>query len=124
MRSFVLSRARAANYPGVLQDIVQVVGEVTTAKLIAEHGGGARLYIPASINPDHHLYKLLGAEAANYLASEFGGLTVSIPRAAVLQRIERNQKIMADRKAGMTQSKLAIKYQLTERAIRKILTGY
>lgn len=121
MRSFVLSRARAANYPGILQDIVQLVGEKTTAKLIAQHGGGKGLYIPVKINPDHHLYQLLGAEAAQFLVAEFGGLTVEIPRAPVLQRIERNQKILADREAGMSHSELAIKYQLTTRAIRNIV---
>ena len=121
MRSFVLSRARAANYPGILQDIVLHIGEEATAKLIAQHGGGAALYIPVKINPDLHLYQLLGEEAARFLVGEFGGLMLEIPRAAVLQRIERNKKILADREAGMSHNDLAIKYQLTTRCIRNIL---
>ena len=121
MRSFVLSRARAANYPGILQDIVLLVGEETTAKLIAQHGGGAGLYIPVKINPDHYLYQLLGEEAARFLVAEFGGLTLEIPRAAVLQRMERNKKILADHEASMSHNDLAIKYQLTTRCIRNIV---
>ena len=120
MRSFFLSRARAANYPGVLQDIVLLVGEEVTAKLIAERGGSS-VYIPIKINSDHYLYQLLGEECANFLVDEFAGLNIEIPRAAVLQRIERNRNILLDHEAGMSHKDLAIKYQVTTRWIRSIV---
>lgn len=119
MRSFALVRARAENYPGVFQDIVQMIGEDAAAKLIEEHGG-TRLYIPSSINSEKHLYQLLGQETALQLTSEFGGMTVEIPRGVMLQIGQRNKLILADRVAGMTQRQLARKYELTERTIRKI----
>jgi len=120
MRSFVLSRARAANYPGILYEIVQNIGEEATAKLIERYGGGLRLYIPSCLTPDHALVQLLGREAAQYLAAEYGGLTVEIPRAVSVLRDHRNRLVRAYLAAGLSQDHCAHKYQLTVRTIRTI----
>lgn len=119
MRSFVLSRARAANYPGVFQEVAQFIGEEAACRLTTQYGG-VRLYIPGTLKPGHHLCRLLGQEAAQQLAREFGGLNVEIPRACLARIAGRNALILADRAAGMSQRELALKYQLTERTIRKI----
>lgn len=123
MRSFVLSRAREANYPGVFQEIGQLIGEEATAKLVAQYGGCAPLYIPGKLKPEHPLCQLLGEKVAQKLTDEFGGLTVEIPRAIAIQIEQRNKQIMADRAAGITQSELARKYRLTTRTIRKIVSS-
>lgn len=119
MRSFVLSRAQAANYPGVFQEVVQLIGEEAAAKLVAQYGG-VRLYIPGTPRHGYPLHQLLGQEAAQQLSGEFGGMTVDIPRACMLHTAQRNKLILADRAAGMSQRGLALKYHLTERTIRKI----
>lgn len=120
MRSLVLSRARKADYPGVFQEIGELIGEAATAKLVAQYGGCTPVYIPGKLKPEHSLCKLLGQEAAQCLADEFGGLSVAIPRAVALQIEQRNRLILADCAEGMTQSMVARKYQLTTRTIRKI----
>ena len=120
MRSFVLSRARAANYPGILYEIVQKIGEEATAKLIERYGGLSALYIPARMAPDNALVRLLGQEAAQCLAAEYGGLTVEIPRAMSVLRDQRNRLIHADLAAGLSQNQCAQKYRLTARSVRTI----
>lgn len=119
MRSFVLPDARANDYPGIFQDISQMIGIEATAKLVAEYGG-TRLYIASSLNPDKKLFKLLGQEIAQKLTGEFGGLRPEIPRAVKVLAYQRNEKIRADRAAGMKVRELARNYELTERTIRKI----
>jgi hypothetical protein len=120
MRSFVLSRAQAANYPGVFQEAVQLIGEEAAAKLVVQYGG-VRLYIPHTAKPNHTLCQLLGQEIAQQLCGEFAGLTLDIPRGYILQVALRNKLVMADRAAGMSQRELALKHHLTERTIRKIV---
>lgn len=121
MHSFVLSRARQDEYPGVFEDIKQVIGCEAAALLVSQFGGCSPLYIPAKLNPEHPLCQLLGEEAAQQLSNEFAGPSVEIPRNVALQIEQRNRLIMADREAGMTQNELARKYQMTTRNIRNIL---
>lgn len=117
MRGLVLSQM--GGYPGVFQEIAQLVGDEAAAKL-AEQYGGVRLYIPGKLTAKHPLRELLGQEIAQQLCGEFAGLAVEIPRGNMSQIARRNSLIMADRAAGMSQRELAIKYHLTERTIRKI----
>jgi Mor family transcriptional regulator len=120
MRSFALTRAREDNYRGVFQEVVQLLGEELTAKLVAQYGG-TRLYVPSVFKPDHSLYQMLGPEAAQRLFGEFGGITVEVPRDVVWHTAQRNALIRADRATGMSQRALALKHHLTERHIRNIL---
>ncbi len=120
MRSFVLSRAREANYSGVLQEIVQMIGAEAASKLVAKLGGTC-LYIPVTPKPKSQLCQLIGQEAAQQLADEFGGITVEIPLDHIERLAQRNKLIMADRATGMSQSKIALKYHLSTRWIRKII---
>lgn len=122
MRSFVLSRGREGNYPGVFQEIRQFIGDEATAKLVARYGGTI-IYIPIKLKCDHPLSQLLGEDTAKKLADEFGGLAVEVPRDLTLQLVQRNNLIQADRDAGMTQSQLALKYRLTQRTIRNIVNS-
>ena len=119
MRSFVLSRAREASYPGVFQEVSQLIGEEAAAKLVAPYGG-TRLYIPGTLKTEHILCQLLGQKAAQQLTDEFGGMTLEIPRDVMSLIRQRNELILIDRAKGMTQRQLALKYRLTERTIRKI----
>lgn len=120
MRSIALAQSHVASYPVVFQEIRKLIGEEAADKLVAHFGGGQPLYIPSKVKPEHRLCQLVGEPVMQQLASEFGGLTIEIPR-CFAQRIElRNRQILADRAAGMTQGDIARKYQLTVRAIRTI----
>lgn len=104
---------------GGFHEIEQTIGAEAAAKLVAEYGG-TRLYVPYTLKQNHRLYQLLGQEIARQLSSEFGGMTVDISRAVMLKIGQRNKLILADRAAGMSQSRIARKYRLTERTIRTI----
>lgn len=119
MSRLAVSQTKKANYPGIFQDVEQAIGCEATAKLVAQYGG-TRLYIPKKLSSKHLLCQLLGQEASQQLFSEFGGMTVEISRAVMLQKERRNKLIRADRAAGMSTRMAAHKYHLTERTIRSI----
>lgn len=119
MRSYVLQRARAAEYLGVFQDFRQVIG-AEKADVIVKYLGGTSLYIPSSLKHQQPLARWLGLELAQQVCAEFGGLTIEIPRQAAAQRESRNVSIIADRTAGLSVKSLAFKYQMTTRNIRNI----
>lgn len=120
MRSFVLNRARAANYPGQFQELRDMIGEEKTAILV-QYIGGVRLYIPSSLHTKHALIAWLGADVAQQVCAEFGGLSVEIPRLEALRRADRNAQIISDMEAGLSQRNAALKYHMTERNIRNIV---
>jgi Mor family transcriptional regulator len=119
VQSFVLQRARAAEYPGVFQDFREVIG-ADKADVIVKYLGGTNLYIPNSLKHQQPLSNWLGVELAQQVCAEFGGLTIEIPRQAAAQRATRNALIIADRAAGLSVKSLALKYQMTMRNIRTI----
>lgn len=124
MRSFVLDRARVSNFHSICHDIELLIGEEAMAKLVAKYGG-VRLYIPSNLNAEHHpICRLLGVKTAQYLADEFGGLSVDIPRAMERQQALRNSQIVADKESGMSQRELALKYRMTTRNIRRIISKH
>ncbi|MDP2901642.1 MAG: Mor transcription activator family protein [Methylovulum sp.] len=55
------------------------------------------------------------------LVFNFGYTRLEIPRCSKLIRLARDIKILQDSRAGLAQSKLALKYQMTARSIRIIL---
>lgn len=119
MRSFVLDRARAADYPGAFHELREMIGTEKTAMLV-KMLGGTGLYIPSKPTPEHSLVEWLGAEIAQKVCAEFGGLRVEIPRMVELQRADRNARIAADRVAGLSIRQAALKYEMTERHVRNI----
>jgi len=107
---------------GPRQEIEQIVGQDAFAKLV-ERYGGSRLYVPHTLPPAHPLCQLVGSDTAGKLTADFGGLSIDIPRALAAQIERRNDSILAERSGGITVRKLAFKYRLTERTIRKIING-
>jgi len=104
--------------PEQAREIADVVGLGATASLVASYGG-VRLYVPETIVPDHALVHLIGLDAAQRLAQRFGGDRLEIPRCAEALRRVRNRALVEDAKR-MSQREIALKYRLTERAVRLI----
>ncbi|MDO9191081.1 MAG: Mor transcription activator family protein [Sulfurimicrobium sp.] len=118
----MLLMACAENYTGIFRDVVLCIGEECAEKLIAKYGG-TRLYIPATLGTGHDLCLLLGGDAAQRLIDGFKGEVLEIPRGWLTHIQQRNALMMNDRESGMPQRALAIKYRLTERTVRKIVSG-
>ncbi|MER2514092.1 MAG: Mor transcription activator family protein [Nitrosomonas ureae] len=90
-------------------------------KLVDRYGGTCGLYIPKEIQHDHELAQIIGYESAQKICQRFGGVSqFDIPKAKRMELILRNNRIRQDR-ASLSRAKLALKYNLTERQISKIL---
>ena len=63
---------------------------------------------------------LIGLENYKKLMAEYGGVSIYIPKADRLERMERNDKIR-DEFTGYNFRELAVKYGLTEVSIRSIV---
>lgn len=101
--------------------IAELIGMPATLKLV-ERFGGVRIYVPQTVPPSHALVDLLGRDAADRLAIAFGGDEhFDIPRCTLAARRVRDAQLVADFLGGMSHRLLAIKYQLTERGVRKII---
>lgn len=105
--------------PGVLPEMVELIGIADTMKIVEEYGG-VRLYIPQDVPPEHPLAALIGLENAQKLAGRFGGERPEIPLVAAVMRQARDIEIRS-LWPGLSQRQLALKYKTTERNIRLIL---
>lgn len=101
--------------------IAELIGLPATLKLV-ERYGGVRIYVPQTMPPSHALVGLLGVDAAERLSRAFGGDEhFDVPRCTLAARRARDATLVADFLAGMSHRNLALNYQLTERAVRKII---
>lgn len=110
--------------PGVLREMTDMIGLPATMQIVQRHGG-TRLWVPALIEtlaPDHKLVKLVGMAAARTLSEQYGGETLEIPKAERALRAIRD-KAIREQWPAKSQSQLAREYNLTERQVRKILSG-
>lgn len=78
MRSFVLSRARATNYPGQFHELREMIGEEKTAILV-QYIGGVRLYIPSNLHSKHALAVWLGEDVAKKYAPNLAACRSKFP---------------------------------------------
>lgn len=107
--------------PGILRDIVELIGLVKTMRLVEERGG-TRLYVPRlAVSDDHNMVAWIGRAATIRLQSIYGGVEqFDIPKAAAALRAVRDKAIRRQRLGGCPVSRLARDYALTERQIRSI----
>lgn len=100
--------------------MVEVIGVDATLSLVNEYGGIA-VHIPNKAKPSHVMVELIGDDNFKELCKYFGGAQFSFPRCVHLLRAVRDEKILAERKAGKTNFKIARDNALTERQVRRIL---
>jgi hypothetical protein len=114
------SAIEARYLPGILQEIAGLIGLPKTLDLV-RHYGGSRLYIPKRFDPNLPVAKIVGHASYAALQEAFGGLAhFDIPKGEIAIKAVRDKQIRAERSAGATYSRLAIKWQLTERQLRNI----
>lgn len=73
------------------------------------------------IEPYDNIAKIIGIDNARRLAEEFGGGYIYFPSSFTYSKSIRNELIRADNTSDF--KKLAKKYGLTERQVRRIKTG-
>ena len=104
------------------ENIAMIVGVEAAQSLIAEYGG-TELYIPHVINlkPDHKLVELFGDVTAKRLCGYCGGRVLNVPLNKSAEIAKRNAHIIALAKSGECPNRLATKFTLHVRTIRKII---
>lgn len=93
---------------------------LVAAVRLADHRGGAQIYIPQPTAENTQLTQLVGQAAAVAIAREFSGETIGIPRLSGLRRLARNRRIDRLAAAGWSAAKIAMHFQLTERQVWRI----
>jgi Mor family transcriptional regulator len=107
--------------PEVISNLLSILDKETVFKLVIEYGG-TRLIVPKKPPVEHRLSELIGYNAMTTLCLHFGGEVVTFPACLSLKLEFRNAEILAGKRAGLTLSQLARKYELTERTICKALS--
>lgn len=116
---------------GVLEEIAEAVGR-EAALAISEHYGGVRVSIPAKLQNDHWLIKLIGTEKATELAEYFSvgspddprrtgirDLIVPIRKFGAISRVgvELRRLALCDLQGGEATRSTARKFGLHERTL-------
>ncbi|SFF05343.1 Mor transcription activator family protein [Nitrosomonas sp. Nm166] len=96
--------------PGILQEMVELIGQAATLKLVAKYGG-VRIYVPKVLGYDHPLVETVGMVEASALVARYQGEVLEIPRAVSLNVAQRNAAIKQEYQ-DLSQRQLALKYGL------------
>lgn len=110
--------------PALAREMIQVMGEEPTLKLIAELGG-VFLVVPETKQRRsprfERLAEIVGTGAATAFVARWGGVEIQVPRCAGALRMLRNRSIVQGYSAGRRPGDLARQFGLTERHVFKIL---
>lgn len=106
--------------PPFMHELVDVVG-IDAALRLVEWRGGVGVYVPREAVEGSDLVNCMGVEAAKKLCEVYQGTWIRMPRCRSLLLARRNDLIRADRVAGLSSKKLALKYKLTQRQIWNVV---
>jgi Mor family transcriptional regulator len=112
------------NLPRSIRDMIDVIG-VTAALALVKAQGGIVIKVPMGKKEDgiarQRLIEIMGGQAADRFIAHYAGERLPIARCAQALRDERDRKIIEDYTAGTSVADLALREQMTERAVREIL---
>ncbi|MBF0371737.1 MAG: hypothetical protein HQL52_20065 [Magnetococcales bacterium] len=107
--------------PDSLQQMVELIGYPATLGVLDLYGG-ITLPVLTRADEEHPLAKKIGLEAVKQLAGYYGSERPTIPRAAKAIRCARDREIHElYSRGGTTVEEIARKFELTGRAVTKIL---
>jgi len=103
--------------------LCDLIGEHHAFRLISICGG-TRIYIPTveHCKEQHYLAQAIGLDNLIILAREFGSDRIEVPIGQAELKKMRNQEIIAMFREGGNQSTLALRFGMTERQIRTIIS--
>jgi hypothetical protein len=82
---------------------------------------GTRVQIPKHFTDECWLLAVMSGEELSRLCSAMGGTVVDLPNCISLITLLRDQRLLADKRAGLSIAECALKYGLTERGVSKAL---
>lgn len=96
-----------------VSELATLLGETAFVRL-AEAFGGTRLYVPATMKPDHEIVRAIGADAAAILSDQLGGAaTIRVPLA-------REQRARHYRAQGRSNAQIARMLGMAETGVDKL----
>jgi hypothetical protein len=105
------------------QDILNLIGDEAFTRLCMVFGG-TRLPIADSERSRQRLSVVVGEALAEKIIHHYRGEALEIPKLSNLEVAKRHQAIINDMAGGMSTKTAAIKYDMTQRSIRKIANGH
>ncbi len=105
------------------QDVLNLLGDDAFTRLCMVFGG-TRLYIADSERSRQRLTVIVGEASAEKVISQYKGQSLNLPRLSTLEIEKRKQAIIADHQNGMSNRDLAMKYEMTDRHIRNIVSSH
>lgn len=110
-----------SDWPTLLQRFAAVIGPERTLELARKAGGLDRVHIPLKPTKTHPWSKLLTATEWAAVCAAFGGEKVRLPRGVYVEL--RKRQIMEMAAQGVPHGKIALHAQVTERYVRRVLSG-
>jgi len=107
--------------PTSMQWLAKTIGLPAVLAMVKTHGGGAPVYVPMKVTPDHYLMRLIGIQAFASLVAEYGGEAIEITKCERAAQVLLYRQIRNEYLIGATQDRLALKYNYTVRHIRNIV---
>lgn len=99
-------------------DLVRVIG-IEAALKLTHAAGGKRLFVAAARDGDP-VIKLIGADAYNALAAEFGGESVDLPSYQTILSLVRKRAAQEMLRAGRSIRATAAETRLSRRAVARL----
>jgi len=109
-----------ANNDNENQELLNLIGDDAFTRLCTVFGG-TKLHISNSERSRKRLNIIVGEENAAKLIFHFDGVALTLPMLSSLEIRKRHQAIIADAKSGMSHRDIAMKYDLTDRQVRRII---
>ena len=117
-------RAVRGDLPALAVEMMDVMGEEPTLKLIVALGG-AKVVVPEPTQRKsvrfERLAEIVGADAAIAFVDRWGGIELQIPKCSNALRMLRNRRIVQSYLEGVRTNDLVERFNLTRRHIFKIL---
>ena len=103
------------------QELLNLIGEDAFTRLCAVFGG-TRLHISNSVRSRQRLNVIVGENLADKLIFHYQGIALDLPMLSGLEIRKRHHAIINDRANGMSSRDVALKYDLTDRQVRRIIS--
>lgn len=115
----LLEDADMKHLPPFAQELVALIGFGDAIRLV-ELRPGVPIYVPEKITSEHWLVVEFGMKAAEALAKNFGGLTITPPNCKLALVKIRQRQILNSRKNGCSQTEAAVLHGVTPRWISEL----
>lgn len=116
-RAEKITKKKAARPASIFDEVVDVIGPEAAAVLMEKVGGESFVI---QVKPTDAMIEMIGAELGRKLCDEFRGLKVYVPKAARLDREDRNVRILEALARGASYEDAAKANGVTVRTVQYI----